>query len=114
MVFIGQQSKSLRQSLWDFFCSLKLAIVLASTVTLLTMAGSLIMHFNPEIFASMEQEIMSRWLPQAWRRAPLLVSWVPLTSLTAHTATSRTYTLFQPGEKTFFRLRVQQVAAVPR
>ena len=67
--------------LWAFGCSLKLAIALASAATCLIMVGSLIMHYNPAIFASMEQEIMGRWLPEAWSRAPLMVVWLPLSGL---------------------------------
>ena len=78
---MGQQSKSLLKKLWDLGCSLKLAIALASTVTLLTMGGSLVMHFNPTTFAGMEQEVMGRWLPEAWSEAPELVFWVPLSGL---------------------------------
>jgi hypothetical protein len=81
MATINQHSKSLLQRLWDIGCSLKLAIALASAATLLIMGGSLVMHFNPSIFAGMEQEIMAKWLPQAWNRAPLLVLWVPLSGL---------------------------------
>ncbi len=77
----GKPTKPFLLKLWALCCSLKLAIVLASTATLLIMGGSLVMHYNPAIFAGMEQEIMSRWLPQAWARAPLLVSWVPLSGL---------------------------------
>lgn len=76
-----QKSKPLWLRLWALGCSLKLAIALASVATLLIMGGSLVMHFNPRIFASMEQEVMSRWLPQAWQQAPLLVFWVPLSGL---------------------------------
>ena len=57
--------------LWALGCSLKLAIALASAATLLIMGGSLVMHYNPAIFTGMEQEIMGRWLPEAWSRAPL-------------------------------------------
>ena len=81
MAYLDQQSKSLWQRLWNFGCSLKLAIALASAATILIMGGSLVMHFNPAIFASMEQETMSRWLPQAWAQAPKLVFWVPLSGL---------------------------------
>lgn len=81
MASTDQQAKALLQRLWGFGCSLKLAITLASAATLLIMGGSLVMHFNPAIFASMEQEIMSRWLPQAWAQAPQLTFWVPLSGL---------------------------------
>ncbi|MDH3453882.1 MAG: cytochrome c biogenesis protein ResB [Desulfuromonadales bacterium] len=81
MASLDRPSKSLGQRLWSFGCSLKLAIALASMATALIMGGSLVMHFNPAIFSGMEQEIMSRWLPQAWAQAPLLVLWVPLSGL---------------------------------
>lgn len=81
MAFVDKQSKTLLQRLWAFGCSLKLAIALASTITVLIMGGSLVMHFNPGTFAGMEQEVMARWLPQAWARAPQLVFWVPLSGL---------------------------------
>ena len=77
----GKPTRPFLLKLWALCCSLKLAITLASTATLLIMGGSLVMHYNPAIFADMEQEVMSRWLPQAWARAPLLVSWVPLSGL---------------------------------
>lgn len=67
--------------LWALGCSLKLAIALASAATLLIMGGSLLMHFNPSVFGGMEQETMGRWLPRAFRQAPLLVSWIPLSGV---------------------------------
>lgn len=73
--------KSLPRRLWEFGCSLKLAIVLASLATLLIMGGSLAMHFNPRIFSSMDREIMGVWFPWAWQQAPQLVWWVPLSGL---------------------------------
>ena len=73
--------KSLIQKIWELGCSLKLAIYLASAATLLIMGGSLVMHYNPSIFAGMEQEIMGIWLPWAWAQAPLLTWWVPLTGV---------------------------------
>ncbi len=72
---------NLPQRLWALGCSLKLAIALASAATVLIMVGSLIMHYNPAIFGGMEQQVMGRWLPDAWDRAPLLVSWVPLSGI---------------------------------
>jgi hypothetical protein len=76
-----QKSLSLLHRLWLLGCSLKLAIALASAATLLIMGGSLVMHFNPAIFAGMEEDIMARWLPWAWSQAPLLVVWVPLSGI---------------------------------
>jgi len=77
----GNRPKPFILKLWTFACSLKLAIALASAATALIMGGSLVMHYNPAIFTDMEQEIMGRWLPQAWSRAPLLVFWIPLSGL---------------------------------
>ena len=76
-----QKTITLLQRLWFFGCSLKLAIALASAATLLIMGGSLVMHFNPAIFAGMEEDIMAIWLPQALSQAPLLVAWVPLSGI---------------------------------
>lgn len=81
MIDADKKSTSRLMQLWRLGCSLKLAIALASTATLLIMGGSLVMHFNPAIFAGMEEAIMSDWLPQAWSRAPWLVFWVPLSGL---------------------------------
>ena len=78
---MNNPARPLLSKLWALGCSLKLAIALASAAALLIMGGSLIMHFNPAIFAGMEEEIMGRWLPEAWSRAPLLVIWVPLSGL---------------------------------
>ena len=78
---LNNPAKLFLLKLWAFGCSLKLAIALASAATLLIMGGSLVMHYNPAIFAGMEQETMGRWLPQAWSRAPLLVTWLPLSGL---------------------------------
>lgn len=81
MTFTDQTSKPLPLRFWSLCCSLKLAIALASAAAALIMGGSLVMHFNPAIFASMEQEIMAQWLPQALAQAPQLVFWVPLSGL---------------------------------
>ncbi len=70
MASTGQHARTFLQRLWNLGCSLKLAIALASAATLLIMGGSLVMHFNPAIFGDMEQDIMGRWLPQAWSQAP--------------------------------------------
>ena len=80
-MLLNNSAKNNLFKLWAFGCSLKLAIALASAATLLIMGGSLVMHYNPAIFAGLEQETMGRWLPQAMSRAPLLVAWLPLSGL---------------------------------
>ena len=59
MTDTAQKPRSLLQRLWLVGCSLKLAIALASSATLLIMGGSLVMHFNPAIFTGMENDIMA-------------------------------------------------------
>lgn len=81
MAVTDRKSKALLPGLWALGCSLKLAIALATATTALIMAGSLVMHFNPAVFAGMEQDILSRWLVQAWHQAPHLVFWIPLSGL---------------------------------
>ncbi|MDT8423200.1 MAG: cytochrome c biogenesis protein ResB [Desulfuromonadales bacterium] len=53
--------KTFAQSLWSWCCSLKLTIVLASLATLLTMGGSLVMHFNPRVFSGMDMQVLNDW-----------------------------------------------------
>jgi len=50
--------KRLLMRLWEWGCSLKLAIYVASLATLLIMGGSLIMHKHPQVFESMDQMLM--------------------------------------------------------
>lgn len=72
---------TLLQRLWNWGCSLKLAIYIASLATLLIMGGSLIMHKHPQIFGPMDQMLMADWIQGAWQRAPHLVWWIPLSGL---------------------------------
>lgn len=71
-------ANTLLPRLWRLLTSLKLAIVLASAATALIMAGSVLMPFNPTIFASLDSMILSRWLQSAGRSAPGLTWWIPL------------------------------------
>ncbi len=50
------------KSLWNLLCSLKLAIVLASAATLITVIGSLSVPGNPQIFGTMDGMALSDWL----------------------------------------------------
>ncbi len=67
--------------LWNFCCSLKLAISLASLATLLAMAGSLLMHFNPQVFAGLDALSLADWHQRFGTQAPLLASWFYLTGI---------------------------------
>lgn len=73
--------RTLLQRLWDLGCSLKLAIYAASAATLLVMGGSLVMSAHPEIFGRMDDAVIGQWFAGAWRRAPQLTWWLPLTAL---------------------------------
>lgn len=73
--------KTLMKRLWALGCSLKLAIALATAAALLIMAGSLVMHFNPHVFANIEKEILSDWLPSVLEDSPFIVLWIPLTAI---------------------------------
>lgn len=72
---------TLLQRLWALGCSLKLAIYAASAATLLVMGGSLVMSAHPEIFGRMDDTVIGLWFAGAWRRAPQLTWWLPLTTL---------------------------------
>ena len=71
-------SPTSRQRLWALCCSLKLAIVLASLATALTMGGSLLVHFNPEVFGDLEQGVLGAWLAGQGLSHPGLGAWLYL------------------------------------
>ena len=62
------------QTIWRTCCSLKLAIILASVATLLSMGGSLVMHFNPAVFDSLNGAPLAEWT-QIAGRPNLSLSW---------------------------------------
>jgi cytochrome c biogenesis protein len=53
---------SSKLNIWRLCCSLKLAIELASLVTLLIMYGSLVMHAHPELFGNLDQQSLGSWI----------------------------------------------------
>ncbi|WP_305042020.1 cytochrome c biogenesis protein ResB [Geoalkalibacter sp.] len=71
----------MKEKIWDWLTSLKLAIVLASLATLVIMAGSLIMHYHPRLFGDLDAVTLGQWYPQAARQAPLHTLWMPLAAL---------------------------------
>lgn len=73
--------RPLLQRLWALGCSLKLAIWVASAATLLIMGGSLVMNARPRIFGGMDATTINAWFADAWRSAPHLTWWLPLTAL---------------------------------
>jgi len=74
-------ARTLLQRLWALGCSLKLAIYAASAATALIMGGSLVMNAHPQIFGGMDGTTINGWFTGAWRRAPHLTWWLPLTAL---------------------------------
>ena len=74
--------KTIRDSKgWQLLCSLKLAIVLASAVTLLTVGGSLLMPFNPKVFAGMDSVPLGLWLEKVATLAPAMTWWIPVAGI---------------------------------
>ena len=65
--------------IWSICCSLKLAIVLTSIITGITIIGSLVMHFNPQLFGGLNALSLRQWYNDYGSRAPLLSSWFYLT-----------------------------------
>lgn len=66
----------LRQKIWDYCISLKLAIILASLATLLAMGGSLLIHFLPGIFGNLDQVPLGTWFLGRGREHPLFAAWL--------------------------------------
>lgn len=67
--------------LWSWLCSLKLAVVLASLATLTAIAVSLLIHFNPQVFATLDQFELRDWYAGFGRKAPGLAAWFYLTGI---------------------------------
>ncbi|PLX89290.1 MAG: hypothetical protein C0619_11515 [Desulfuromonas sp.] len=67
--------------IWNLFCSLKLAIWLASIATLLLMGGSLLVPFNGRVFGSMDQVPFATWLSDTASKQLSLTWWFWLAAL---------------------------------
>jgi len=67
--------------IWKWLTSLKLAIVLASSATLVIMVGSLVMHYHPRLFGDLDAVTLGAFYPAAARQAPLLTLWMPVAAL---------------------------------
>lgn len=68
----------LRSKTWKVLCSLKLAIFLASAATLVTMGGSLVMHYNPRVFGSMDRMVLGDWFSAVGLKNTGLSWWLPV------------------------------------
>ncbi len=66
--------------LWNLLCSLKLTIWLASLATLLTMVGSLLIHFYPSVFGDIEAGPLGSWLTGTGAKNLRLSFWLYLAS----------------------------------
>ncbi len=69
------------KELWNFLCSLKLAIVLASLSTLIIGAGSMVMPAHPEIFGDLDRMTLTNWYAAVASQHPLLTWWLPVAGL---------------------------------
>jgi cytochrome c biogenesis protein len=68
----------LNSKTWKLLCSLKLAIVLASVITLLTIGGSLLIPFNPKVFAGLDSMPLGSWVEEIAVRTPGMTWWIPV------------------------------------
>lgn len=66
---------------WKVLCSLKLAIVLASATTLMTICGSLLIPFNPQVFAGMDSMPLGIWVDKVASLAPGMTWWIPVAGI---------------------------------
>jgi len=67
----------LNSRLWKVLCSLKLAVVLASGATLIGISGSLLVPFNPRIFAGMDSMPLGPWIDRVASQSMGMTWWVP-------------------------------------
>lgn len=63
---------------WKLLCSLKLTIVLASAATLLSVGGSLLIPFNPQIFDGLDGMPLNLWIETMVPQAPKQTWWIPV------------------------------------
>jgi cytochrome c biogenesis protein len=63
---------------WKLFCSLKLTIVLASAITLITIGGSLLIPFNPRVFAGMDSMPLGLWIQEVAVQTLAMTWWIPV------------------------------------
>lgn len=66
------------QRIGKLLCSLKVAIVLASATTLLAIGGSLLLPFNPKIFAELDSMPLGLWIAKVAVQSPAMTWWIPL------------------------------------
>lgn len=72
---------TIKEKIWDWLTSLKLAIVLASLATLVIMIGSLVMHYHPHRFGDLDAVTLGQWYPHAASQAPLHTLWMPIAAV---------------------------------
>lgn len=70
------KDRVLNSKAWKLLCSLKLTIVLASTATLLSIGGSLLIPFNPRIFGSLDSLPLGPWLERGLAQAAGMTWWI--------------------------------------
>jgi len=75
------RNNSLFTETWQLLCSLKLAIVLASLITLLTIYGSLVIHGNPVLFGNLDQLSLRAWTRQLPAGTLAMTWWLAATGL---------------------------------
>ena len=66
------------KSVWEFFNSLKLTVYLILAITGVTMAGSMVLYFRPEVFGDMDQDLLFHWLTTKGLLYPTYTWWLYL------------------------------------
>ena len=61
---------------WEFLNSLKLTVYLVLAITAVTMAGSMVLYFRPEIFGDMDQSLLFPWMMTKGLAHPGLTWWL--------------------------------------
>ncbi|HKI52081.1 MAG TPA: hypothetical protein VJ995_08410 [Geothermobacteraceae bacterium] len=75
------RNNSLFSRTWQLFCSLKLAIVLASLITLLAIYGSLVIHGHPALFGNLDQLSLRSWARQLPTGTLIMTWWLSAAGL---------------------------------
>jgi cytochrome c biogenesis protein len=65
--------------IWHLCCSLKLAIILTSIATVIAIGGSLVMHFNPQLFGRLDALSFSAWHTGYGSKSVAFTAWFYLT-----------------------------------
>lgn len=64
------------KAVWEFLNSLKLTVYLILAIVAITMLGSFVLYFNPQVFGDMDSTLLFRWLMSRGLEHPRLTWWL--------------------------------------